>query len=87
MILDKQEISQKIKKVIEDEREMTIDSSDQQLDIDSFTMMLVIMFVKDELGIQLDMEKLDFDAFCGQITFVQLFGSCRVIILHLLLFK
>jgi acyl carrier protein len=63
MTLDKQEITQKIKKVIEDEREMKIDSADQQLDIDSFTMMLVIMFVKDELGVQLDMEKLDFDAF------------------------
>ncbi len=63
MTLDKQEIAQKIKKVIEDEKEITIESSDQQLDIDSFTMMLIIMFVKDELDIQLDMEKLDFDAF------------------------
>ena len=63
MTLDKQEITQKIKKVIEDEKEITIESSDQQLDIDSFTMMLIIMFVKDELDIQLDMEKLDFDAF------------------------
>lgn len=63
MTLDKQEIIQKIKKVIEDEKEINIESSDQQLDIDSFTMMLIIMFVKDELEIQLDMEKLDFDAF------------------------
>tara|TARA_B100001123_G_scaffold380950_1_gene450962 strand:+ start:300 stop:548 length:249 start_codon:yes stop_codon:yes gene_type:complete len=63
MTLEKPEIVQKIKKVIEDEKEISIDNSNQQLDIDSFTMMLIIMFVKDEFKIQLDMEKLDFDAF------------------------
>ena len=49
--------------MIEDEKEIKIAEADQQLDIDSFTMMLTIMFVKDEFQIQLDMEKLDFDAF------------------------
>ena len=63
MTLKKSEIIQKIKKVIEDEKEIKIAEADQQLDIDSFTMMLTIMFVKDEFQIQLDMEKLDFDAF------------------------
>lgn len=63
MTLEKHEIEKKIKNLIEEEREIKINSSDQQLDIDSFTMMLVIMFVKDELNIQLDMERLDFDAF------------------------
>ena len=63
MTLEKHEIEKKIKNLIEEEKEIKINSSDQQLDIDSFTMMLVIMFVKDELNIQLDMERLDFDAF------------------------
>ena len=35
-------------------------------------MMLVITFVQDDMGIQLDMDKLDFDAFTSLNTFADL---------------
>ena len=42
---------------------MTIGNNDQELNIDTFTMMLIITFTEEKLGINLDMEVLDFDDF------------------------
>jgi len=50
-----------IQKLIEEQMEITIDGPDAPIDIDSFTMMLVVTFSSDELGVDLDMESLDFD--------------------------
>ena len=61
-----------IKNLIEQEREIVIDSDDQKLDIDSFTMTLIISFVNDEMGVVLDMETLDFDAFTSLNTLADL---------------
>ena len=71
-MLKKTEITEQLKKLIEDEREITINDDDEKLDIDSFTMMLVILYVKDHLGIQLNMDKLDFDAFTSLNTLAEM---------------
>ncbi|NQU56697.1 MAG: hypothetical protein HQ513_05640 [Rhodospirillales bacterium] len=61
--MDRSEISEKLKKFLETECEVTIPAADTQLDIDSFNMMLIITFAGEELGVSLDMDTLDFDAF------------------------
>ena len=71
-MFQRSEISRQLKKLIESEREITINSDDEKLDIDSFTMMLVIMYVKETFGVQLNMEKLDFDAFNSLNTLADL---------------
>ena len=71
-MLKKTEITEQLKKLIEDEREITINDDDEKLDIDSFTMMLVILSVTDHLGIQLNMDKLDFDAFTSLNTLAEM---------------
>ena len=59
--MEKSEIINQIKKVIEKQIEIKIKNSDENIDIDSFTMMLVITFADKELKVKLDMENLDFD--------------------------
>ena len=66
------DVIEKIKNLIEQEREIVIDNDDQKLDIDSFTMTLIISFVNDEMGVVLDMETLDFDAFTSLNTLADL---------------
>ena len=63
MIMNKADVTVKLKKLIQDQDGITIESPDQSLDIDSYTMMLIIMFVEEEMGVQLDMDTLDFDDF------------------------
>ncbi|NQV83528.1 MAG: hypothetical protein HQ494_06875 [Rhodospirillales bacterium] len=70
--MGKTEIADQLKKLIEDDTQKTIESHDQRLDIDSYTMMLAITFVKEELGIELDMDTLDFDAFTSLNTLAEL---------------
>ena len=59
--MEKNEIINQIKKVIEKQMEIKINNPDENIDIDSFTMMLVITFADKELKVKLDMENLDFD--------------------------
>ncbi|MDA7712506.1 phosphopantetheine-binding protein [Candidatus Pelagibacter sp.] len=61
--MDQNQIAQKLKKIIEKQTEKTIKDEFVDIDIDSFTMMLVITFADQELGVRLDMEQLDFDKF------------------------
>lgn len=68
----REDITSKLKALIEEQAETTIASADQELDIDSFTMMLIITFVKEDLGVALDMNTLDFDAFKSLNTFADL---------------
>ena len=65
-------VIEKLKNLIEEERELTIDTNDQKLDIDSFTMTLIISSVNEEFGVTLDMETLDFDAFTSLNTLADL---------------
>ena len=59
--MEKNEIINQIKEVIERQMEIEIKNPDENIDIDSFTMMLVITFADKELKVKLDMETLDFD--------------------------
>jgi acyl carrier protein len=68
----REDVSAKLKTLIEEHNETSIASADEELDIDSFTMMLIITFVKEDLGVELDMNTLDFDAFKSLNTFADL---------------
>ena len=72
MMMKRPDVIENIKNLIEQEREIVIDNDDQKLDIDSFTMTLIISFVNDEMGVVLDMETLDFDAFTSLNTLADL---------------
>jgi len=61
--MTKDELIAQLRGIIEAETERNISSPTEELDIDSFTMMLVITYADDELSVQLDMDSLDFDAF------------------------
>ena len=71
-MMKRSDVITKLKNLIEEEREITIVDNDQKLDIDSFTMTLIISFVNDEIGVVLDMETLDFDAFTSLNTLAAL---------------
>ena len=70
--MKRSDVIEKLKNLIEEEREITIDANDQKLDIDSFTMTLIISSVNEEFGVTLDMETLDFDAFTSLNTLADL---------------
>ena len=61
--MKKNEIIAQLKGLIESQTEKKIKSPDENIDIDSFTMMLVITFVDQKLKVKLDMDTLDFDKF------------------------
>ena len=61
--MKKNEIIGQLKELIERQTEKKIKSPDENIDIDSFTMMLVITFVDQKLKVKLDMDTLDFDKF------------------------
>jgi acyl carrier protein len=73
--MDRPQVIDKLKTLIEEEREITIDNNDQKLDIDSFTMTLIISVVNDEIGVMLDMETLDFDAFTSLNSLADLISA------------
>lgn len=70
--MERTEITTKLKELIETETKTTIASDDQELDIDSFMMMMVITFIDEQFKIALDMEELDFDAFTSLDTLADL---------------
>lgn len=70
--MNRQEIIRRIQKVIEEQNRITIKNNDERLDMDSFAMMLLVTFIKEEMGVQLDMESLDFDAFTSLNTLADL---------------
>ena len=61
--MEKNEVLKELKNLIEGQTEKKIKDENQDIDIDSFTMMLVITFADQKLNIKLDMDKLDFDQF------------------------
>ena len=70
--MERVEVTDRLKQLIEEDTQKKIDSPDQELDLDSYTMMLTITFVSEELGIELDMDTLDFDAFTSLNTLADL---------------
>ena len=61
--MKKEQIITQLKELIEEQTEKKINSNDEDINIDSFTMMLVITFADQKLNIKLDMDTLDFDKF------------------------
>jgi len=61
--MEKNEVVSQLKTLIEDQTEKKIKDENENIDIDSFTMMLVITFADQKLNVKLDMETLDFDQF------------------------
>ena len=61
--MEKNEIISQLKTLIEDQTEKQIKDENENIDIDSFTMMLVITFADQKLNVKMDMETLDFDQF------------------------
>ena len=70
--MERSEITARLKTLIERETKATITGGDAELDIDSFTMMLIIAYVGEEMRVELDMESLDFDAFTSLNTLADL---------------
>ncbi len=61
--MKKEQIITQLKELIEEQTEKRINNNDEDINIDSFTMMLVITFADQKLNIKLDMNTLDFDKF------------------------
>jgi acyl carrier protein len=70
--MNREQTAAKLKAMIEEQAEIKISSLDQTIDLDSFNMMMVITFVKEELGVELDLDKFDFDVFQSVNSFVDL---------------
>ena len=58
----REDVIKQLKEYIQNETKTIIKSSDEELDIDSLTMMLIITYAH-EIGAKLNMDTLDFDAF------------------------
>ncbi len=70
--MNRETVTEKLKTFMETECKIQIESDDKELDIDSFNMMLIITYVDSDLGITLDMDRLDFDAFTSLNTLTEL---------------
>ena len=70
--MKKLQVVAQLKQLIEEQNETSIESTTQHLDIDSFTMMLIITFVDEELSVRLDLDALDFDVFYSLDTLADL---------------
>jgi len=70
--LDRNTFAVELKALIEKQEEIEIENYDQELDIDSYCMMLIITFVDEKLGVSLDMDVLDFDDFKSINTLLDL---------------
>ena len=60
--MDRSDIFDKLKACLETECKVAVPAADAGLDIDSFNMMLIITYADEKLGIDLDMDRLNFDA-------------------------
>ena len=71
-IVDSGELVSDLRQLIEGELKIRVESDSQELDLDSYTLMMVILFIEEHAGVQLDMDKLDFDAFTSLTSLVSL---------------
>lgn len=70
--MDKGDLIDGLRELIERELKIQITSDSQELDLDSFTMMMVILFIEERTGVQLNMDELDFDAFTSLASLTSL---------------
>jgi acyl carrier protein len=61
--MDRKDAMATIKSLIEDQNDITIADPRAVLDIDSFTIIVIITYAQEHLDITLDLEKLDFEDF------------------------
>jgi acyl carrier protein len=71
----KQELELGLKSLIEETLEIEIKNNEEIIDIDSYTMMLIITYADEKYNVQLDMETLDFDQFNSINSLTNLFMS------------
>jgi len=65
-------ILENLKTLIEDHSCTTITGPDQDLDIDSFTMMLILTYIDEEMDVTINMDSLDFESFKSLTTFADI---------------
>lgn len=70
--MEREEVASKLKYLIEEQSELVISNNNDELDIDSYMMMLIITYVEEEMDVRLDMDQLDFDDFKSLNTFTDL---------------
>lgn len=75
--MNKQDIVRRLKDLTEHQMEVEIKSPDEPIAMDSFTMMLLVMFAEDEVGVQLNMDVLSFDEPQSLNSFSELILSQR----------
>lgn len=61
--IDRRSAMARVKTLIEDQNRIVIDAPEDPLEIDSFTIILIITYAEESLGIRLDIDKLDFENF------------------------
>lgn len=61
--MEHQVVVDKLRTLIERDTETVVESADELLEIDSFTIVLILAYVHDEWGVTLDRCKLDFAHF------------------------
>ncbi len=61
--MDNGKLTRDLRSLIEGELKIQVTSESQELDLDSYTMMMVILFIEEQSGIPVNLDDLDFDAF------------------------
>ena len=61
--MDRSDISAKLKAFLETECKVAVPAADSDLNIDSFNMVLIITYAGEELGADLNIDRLNSDAF------------------------
>ncbi|MBP5857428.1 hypothetical protein KAJ83_10450 [Marivibrio halodurans] len=61
--IDRRTAMARVKALIEDQNRIVIDAPEDSLEIDSFTIILIITYAEESLGIRLDIDRLDFENF------------------------
>ena len=61
--MERNTVIQDLKKIIEEQNNIVVESREQELAIDSFTIILILTLAQEKLEMELDLEKLDFENF------------------------
>jgi acyl carrier protein len=81
MNIDRDKLISGIKQLIESDKRIgrgKIESPDQELDIDSLLVTMIIAFADSEYGVEIGMDRLDYDAFRTLNKIVDMLTNCGV---------
>lgn len=70
----------RIKAIIEDQNDTVVAAATDRIEIDSLTILLILTFAQNTLGISLETEKLDFDNFESLATIEDAVFSGRYLV-------